>query len=268
MKHTDRALLRRKLEDVTRKEQKEITRKQGNALGRMDLALDLVTQKTPQAALDTLYATLEQALWLLIQKGDAVISKLAFEEKRRIRYQESSANLNNRLTRRALWKLERDAAGGAAVNSGVSAAEGTALGLLGIGLIDIPILLGTMLKTVYEIAVGFGYDYKDPLERAYILYVICAAFAQPDSRAQKFAAADMFAYRLDTGATVQVDLKALCKKTAVLLAQRMLAIKAFQGIPVVGAVGGAYNFQMVSRLSKVAFLKYKKRFLMNLERSL
>ena len=40
-------------------------------------------------------------------------------------------------------------------------------------------------------------------------------------------------------------------------------MKFLQGIPVVGALGGAYDAVYMRRVSKYAELKYRKRFLKN-----
>ena len=42
----------------------------------------------------------------------------------------------------------------------ISGVSGIGLGLLGLGLPDIAVLTGLILKSIYEIAVSYGYDYQ------------------------------------------------------------------------------------------------------------
>ena len=50
------------------------------------------------------------------------------------------------------------------------------------------------------------------------------------------------------------------RAAAVLLSHKLLAVKFVQGLPVVGAVGGAVNFSAAGRVARWGALKYKKRF--------
>ena len=51
------------------------------------------------------------------------------------------------------------------------------------------------------------------------------------------------------------------REASALLADRMLAAKSVQGLPVVGVVGGVTNSVMIGQVGRMAGLKYKKRFL-------
>lgn len=55
--------------------------------------------------------------------------------------------------------------------------------------------------------------------------------------------------------------KAEIQTTSRLLAERLLLVKFVQGLPVVGAVGGAANWSLSGAVSRYGTLKYKKRFL-------
>lgn len=50
-------------------------------------------------------------------------------------------------------------------------------------------------------------------------------------------------------------------ETARVLADRLLLVKFVQGLPLVGAVGGAANLSLSGRVSRFGALKYEKRFL-------
>ena len=53
------------------------------------------------------------------------------------------------------------------------------------------------------------------------------------------------------------------EKTAAGLSKELLYMKFLQGIPIVGAVGGAYDVVYLKQITEYANLKYKKRFLIN-----
>ena len=52
---------------------------------------------------------------------------------------------------------------------------GGLMGALGIGLPDVPIFLGAVFKTLFEISLRFGYPYDTQPEQIYQMLLICAA---------------------------------------------------------------------------------------------
>ena len=56
--------------------------------------------------------------------------------------------------------------------------------LLGIGLPDIPVFVGVLLKSVYEVALNFGYSYDTPEEKYFILKMVETALSYGDDLAQ------------------------------------------------------------------------------------
>ena len=57
-------------------------------------------------------------------------------------------------------------------NLAISLGEGIATGLPGIGLPDIPLFIGMILKSIYEIALSYGFSYDTDGERIFILRLI------------------------------------------------------------------------------------------------
>ena len=55
------------------------------------------------------------------------------------------------------------------------------------------------------------------------------------------------------------------RRTAKALADDMLYAKFLQGVPVVGAVGGATDVTVLKRISDYAMLKYRRRYLLDRE---
>lgn len=58
----------------------------------------------------------------------------------------------------------------------------------------------------------------------------------------------------------QSDMGDRIRQTSECLSKELLYMKFLQGIPFVGAVGGAYNAIYMRRVSKYAELKYRRRF--------
>ena len=52
------------------------------------------------------------------------------------------------------------------------------------------------------------------------------------------------------------------ERTAAGLSKELLYMKFLQGIPIVGAVGGAYDVVYLKKITEYANLKYKRRFLL------
>ena len=71
--------------------------------------------------------------------------------------------------RKELKQLQKSAQQSEVRNMAVTAAGGIGLGLLGIGMPDIMLFLGTLLKGIYETALHYGYDYETRRERYLIL---------------------------------------------------------------------------------------------------
>jgi hypothetical protein len=133
------------------------------------------------------------------------------------------------------------------------------LGLLGVGLPDIPLFIGMILKDIYEIALNYGYRYDTPKEKYFILQMIRGALTYGedvlviDEEINHFMETD----RLPAG----YDLDAQIKETSRGLSKELLYMKFLQGIPLVGAVGGAYDAVYMKRIHEYASLKYQRRFL-------
>lgn len=163
--------------------------------------------------------------------------------------------------KRELRRMERQGLASRLAQSAVCGVEGTALGLLGIGLPDIPVLLGALLRSLYQSAARYGYSCDSPEERFYLLLLLQGSLAEGDERTRLSQRADLFARSLDHQWPVSFDLDAELRSASALLAQRLLLLKFVQGIPVVGAVGGATNLSVSHAVARYGALKYRKRFL-------
>ena len=135
----------------------------------------LLQAKVPAKLKFTLDEGFAKAFELVFAKGTGVIEKTYnrrdIERSSRVR----RIIAENNPTKRAL----RDASQGSAVrkakNTVLSGISGIGMGLVGVGIPDIPVFTAMLLKSIYEISLGYGYDYDKMDEKYFILLVIGAA---------------------------------------------------------------------------------------------
>ena len=163
--------------------------------------------------------------------------------------------------RKALAQLNRSAGLTAAVENTAAGVEGAVLGLLGVGLPDIPVLLAWLLRSLYQTATRYGFSYNSPAERVYLLLVLQGALSEGEARIALSVRADKLGRAIDHGWAADFHPEEEIRKTSVLLSERLLLVKFIQGFPVVGALAGLSNLSMSSAVSEYGALKYRKRFL-------
>ena len=138
------------------------------------------------------------------------------------------------------------------------------MGILGVGLPDIPVFTGMILKSIYEIAMHYGYSYETEEEQYFILFLIQGAVSHGeemlviDKEINQFIASSVWVNAKNKEEMIQ--------KTAGCLSKELLYMKFLQGIPVVGAVGGAYDVVYLKQITEYANLKYERRFLEKLKK--
>ena len=132
-------------------------------------------------------------------------------------------------------------------------------GKTGVGIPDIPVFTSMVLKSIYEIALNYGFDYDTKEERRFILLIIQGAVSYGKEMLDINHKIDEYIF----GGNVpeEYDEKIQIEQAAAGLSQELLYMKFIQGIPIVGAVGGAYDVVYLKRIVEYANLKYKKRFL-------
>lgn len=218
----------------------------------------LLEQKVPPNLQGTLNTALTKAFYLIFEKGTSVIEKTYKREELEKSYQINEFAASVRGNRKSLKAFSRKATGAGAVNLLVSGVSGIGLGLLGIGIPDIVLLIGVLLKSIYEIALNYGFDYEKEEEKKFILLLIQGALSyEPEltginEEVNYFI--DYGCYQKEVGLEQQIDQTAGC------LSKELLYMKFLQGIPVIGAVGGAYDAVYTKRVVKYAEMKYRRRF--------
>ena len=162
-------------------------------------------------------------------------------------------------------KFTKQAKSAKATNLLVSTVEGVGLGLVGAGIPDIPLFIAMLLKSVYEIALSYGYRYDTEEEKVFILRMIQVAMLDDEA----FLEANMEFNDLidqivadgDSLEGYRVDKTAQMRATSEALSAEMMYTKFLQGTMIIGMAGGIFDPIYINRISDYAVLKYRRRFL-------
>jgi len=164
-----------------------------------------------------------------------------------------------RKNRKSLKAFSKKAEGTGRKNLLLSGASGVGMGILGIGIPDIPVFTGMMLRSIYETAMSYGYKYDTEAEQYFILLLIQGAVTYGEE-AERINGEINTLISKEKLPTVH-HISDTISKTASLLSGELLYMKFLQGIPIAGAVGGIYDAVYMKHVTEYANLKYKRRFL-------
>ena len=227
--------------------------------GRKEFPLNRFLQdKIPDKLRGTLEAAFAKAFSLIFEKGTGIIEKTYPKEELEKRSSIRQYAADVRGDRKSLKSFARQAAGIGAGNTLASAAAGVGMGLLGIGIPDIPLLTGMMLRSIYETALHYGFSYNDDEEKRFILLLIQGAMTHGERLEQVNEELNFF---MEHGSFPQEEkMEELIRNTAGILSDELLYMKFLQGIPIAGVIGGAEDAVYMSRINEYARLKYHRRF--------
>lgn len=219
----------------------------------------MLAEKVPAKLQDTLDNAFAKAFGMIFEKGTGVIEKTYRKEELQKNFKINEYADEVRQTRKSLQVFEKKAENAGRRNMLVSGAAGIGMGAFGVGIPDIVLFTGFILRSIYEIALDYGYDYESEGERRFILLLIEGAVSYgADLRKIDDA---MNAYIQRGEIPEDYNEKQQIERTAAGLSKELLYMKFLQGIPIVGAVGGAYDVVYLKKITEYANLKYKKRFL-------
>ena len=132
---------------------------------------------------------------------------------------------------------------------------------------DIPLFIAMVLKSVYEIALSYGYSYDTDEEKIFILKVIEAAMCDEEAFREKNEALNEDIHQITLAGdrmpegSWKVSKAEQMRATSACLSQEMIYTKFLQGQFVIGIAGGIFDPIYVNRISDYAVLKYRRRFL-------
>lgn len=257
--------INRQIVKLHKKEDKMLKKKTSGFLQKnVDNISDKLEAKIPQNLRDTLENAFEKAFKVVFEKGTAIIEKTYSKDRVSFEYEinDFAIDRNRRSIplKKHMKNIDKISKRSRFMGKGLAFAEGAGLGLLGIGLPDIPVFISVILKGIYETATGYGFEYDTPQERMYILKLIQAAVCEDEEKYIKNYELDQWAEAIRKKHW-NGDLETEIKKTAKILSDNMLFAKFIQGLPVIGVAGSLFNLSTYSRVSEYAALKYKKRYL-------
>ena len=218
-----------------------------------------IEEKIPEKLKGTLDAAFYKAFLLIFEKGTGVIEKTFKGEELQLEFQVNDFRVDKKPTRHSLRKLEAAGRKSKLLNSAVTTVEGIGLGVLGVGIPDIPVFLTMLLKGLYEMAASYGYDYNKKEEQILILRMIAAGLA--DGAGKRKADRLVEEWLGFVPAAEARSFEEEVEQASAALSNAMLMAKFIQGLPVVGAAGGMNNPVVYQKVSQYAALKYKKRYL-------
>ncbi|ABR47697.1 hypothetical protein Amet_1503 [Alkaliphilus metalliredigens QYMF] len=224
--------------------------------------LDEIQEKIPHKLRATLAAAFLKSFQLVFDKGNAYVEKTYNKDKIKLEHDLNNDAINQKINKKYIKRLDKQVSHAKMLNYSISILEGGVLGFFGIGLPDIPLFISVVMRTIYEIAMGYGYEYKNEEEKAYILLIICGALTQGDVKKEFNERIDKLGNRIDRQLKAEIELEDQMKETGHILSDAMLTAKFIQGIPFIGVVGGVTNFNIIKKIGKYASLKYKKRYLL------
>lgn len=219
-------------------------------------------EKIPDTIMARLQKAFSKAFYLIFEKGNIIIEKTYDRDSIEKDFKIKDFAVDLKGGRKEIGNLKKAAAGGRAISTALTTIEGIGLGALGIGLPDIIIWVGFLLRGVYETALKYGFDYEIPGEKVFILEMLEAAMLIGEEWKKANALVDAYMKRDTQVVLTDEDVKIQLEKTANTFARDMLITKFIQGIPIVGMVGGATNPVYYHKVMGYVQLKYRKRYLL------
>ena len=242
---------------LIKKEEKFLTARENQKESILNQKLE---EKVPVKLQETLNKAFAKAFQLIFEKGTGIIEKTFRPEEMKKDYKIKEFTNEVRKNKKSLKAFGKKAEATGNVNLAVSGLAGIGMGILGVGIPDIPVFTGFIMKSIYEIALSYGFSYDKIEERRFILLLIQGAVSCGEEMVSINRLVDQFieSEQVPDGYSEVSQIE----KTAAGLSKELLYMKFLQGIPLVGAVGGIYDAVYLKRITEYANLKYKKRFLL------
>jgi hypothetical protein len=256
-------LLEKQLEKIKQKEEK-ILNKPENQFVKQNFTpmVSKIEEKIPSKLKDVLNTAFYKGFQLVFEKGNKYIEKTYSKDKLQLQYDLNNYAVDRKLIKKHLRNIDKPANKSNLLNSTISLVEGSVLGAFGVGIPDIPLFLSVIMKTIYETALSYGYDYESDAEKCYVLLLICGAMAKDEKQKEYNKQLEQLGKEIDGNTTIESSLDKQMKITAEVVSESLLTAKFIQGLPIIGVVGGFLNQSIVMKIGKYAALKYKKRYLL------
>ena len=220
-----------------------------------------LAEKVPVKLQETLDIAFAKAFEVIFEQGTGIIEKTYKKDVLQKEFQINEYANEIQQSKKTLKAFEKKAGSSGRMNLVISGVTGIGMGILGIGIPDIPIFTAMVLKSIYEIALSYGFEYESEKERRFILMLIQGAVCYGPEMLEVNDQIDEY---INTGTIpCNYEENTQIKITAAGLSKELLYMKFLQGIPIVGAVGGFYDALYMKSITKYASIKYRKRFLLS-----
>lgn len=234
---------------------KEIKYLKKQSVQKDNLVNKNVKDKVPENLEKTLDTAFEKAFILVFNKGTKLIEKTYNKEKVKEKHITNKETLNQRSSKKNIKNYLKTPNSSNMKNILFTGISSTTLGVLGIGLPDIPLFISLIIKNLQEISLSYGFEYKEEKEKIFMLMIVEGALSHDDiydvnSKINQF---------VDGKYTISFDEQ--IQKSATKLSMELLYLKFLQGIPIIGSVSGFYDSKYMKQISDFAKLKYQQRFL-------
>jgi len=218
----------------------------------------LLSEKVPESMQEKLDKAFAKAFQLIFNKGTGVIEKTYDKDRLADEYElkEYAADVNQ--DRKSLKAFSKNAGKTGLKNLALSGTAGIGMGIMGVGIPDIPVFTGMIFKQIYETALNYGFEYESDQEKYFALMLIQGSV----SYGERLEDIDweINEFIKNEQMPENIDMDRLIEDTAGCLSKELLYMKFLQGIPFVGAVGGAYDVIYMKRIAEYSELKYRRRF--------
>lgn len=247
--------------DFTDKEIRRLEKRRGRG-NRPESSLEKrIREKIPSGLSEKLTDVFTAAFRFLLEKGTSVITRTYDRDAIEAELQVYTHLFEKEATSKNWKRLKSGGNRRRLVDSAITTAEGAIPGILGIGLPDIPLFAAFILRGVYETALTYGFDCNRQEERYFALKLIEGAMVRGKAQQTAIAGIKRSSRLIAAGDTDCFDIEAQLRRTSHALSEAMLVAKFIQGIPLVGVVGGAYNFATYRRITAFAQREYQLRYL-------
>ena len=256
--------IKQELHKIERKEKKRFSGESKKKPRKTKEWAGKMQEKIPEKLDAAIGTAFYKAFYMIFEKGAKFVEKTFSKEAKELEFRVNdfriAASSNQKAIRRSIQKMESSVKRGNRRNVCVTMAEGIGLGVFGVGLPDIPLFLGMVMKGLYEIATGYGFSYDGQKERVFLLRIICGALAEGEKKQEADAFVEKWMENIEEGEILDFD--AEVKRASDALAHSMLVAKFIQGLPVAGVLGGIANPFIYHKMMYYAEMKYKKRYLL------
>ena len=206
----------------------------------------LLNKYIPDTLENTLHTAYREAFRLIFDKGTGVIGKTFNEDKAR-------SSKGSEAEAQKQWMTDIL----------LTSVEGAGLGLIGVGLPDIAVFTGMLLRSVYQTAASYDFGYTSKTEQVFILKLIEGALARGRQAEEVSSEVDALMRKIDTeDYSYYGNINKQIEAAAKALSDETLYLKFVQTIPIVGVAGGLSNPIYLNKIKNYADVKYRKRRLL------